>query len=157
MSFVQHGILVAAVVGAFSLGDHSIQNPVRATAVEITYEAFIELDYAARAERFRETNAETKAMIMRTHGERWLAENRARLTTGQVDLVREAIAFVTPALYLNPTDPDTLRRTEALEAKLRCRLRHSDIMIAFKVSQPPANASWVDDFSIWFNGCLLGR
>jgi endonuclease/exonuclease/phosphatase (EEP) superfamily protein YafD len=88
--------------------------------VEIPYEKFMKLDASSRRARFERANAETRATIMRTHAERWLAANRARLTSAQVDLVQQVIALVTPALYRNPTDPELKKQLDALEARLRC-------------------------------------
>jgi len=132
------------------------QSPPQSAAPQISYAEFVTLDYAARRQRFAEVNAETKAAIMRSHIADWLGKNRSRLSAGQLEVVQDAVAFVTPALYESPTDPDVEARTKALEVRLACKLRRSDIMTAFRPSDPPRAATWLEDFSSWFSGCLLG-
>jgi hypothetical protein len=123
--------------------------------IQISYESFIALDLDARAERFREVNPETKAHLMRTHAERWLAANRERLSAGQIELVQEVIAFIIPEHYATDTEEEA-RRSRELEEKLRCRLRYSDIMTAFKLTLPPPEASWTRDVQFWLSACLFG-
>ncbi len=132
------------------------QSQPQSTTPQISYAEFIKLEPTARRQRFAEVNAETKGAIMRSHIVDWLTRNRSRLSAGQVEVVRDAIEFVTPALYESPTDPDLEARGKALEARLVCKLRRSDIMSAFKPSDPPMAATWLEDFSAWFTGCLLG-
>ena len=156
MRFVIVAGTAVMTLSVASLGIGAHQDAARPAEVQISYDQFMKLDSASRTSRFREVNPETKAMIMRTHAERWLAANRGRLTNGQVALVQEAIDFVTPALYRNPSDPELKRKSDALEAKFKCRLRHSDMMAAFGPSQAPPPASWLDDMSAWFSGCLFG-
>jgi hypothetical protein len=143
------------MLGAVTLASGANQDASRG-AVQISYDQFMKLDPGLRAARFQDANADTKAMIMRTHAERWLAGNRARLTSGQVTLVQEAIALVTPALYGRSVDPELTRKSQEVEAKFKCRLRHSDILAAFNPTGTPMPASWLDDMTAWFTGCLFG-
>ena len=156
MRFVIIAATTVITLGAASSALAAHQGTAPVAQVQMSYDQFMKLDSVSRVSRFREVNAETKAMIMRTHAERWLAANRGRLTNDQVALVREAIGFVTPALYRNPSDPELKQKSDALEAKLNCRLRHSDMMAAFSPGQAPPPASWLDDLSAWFSGCLFG-
>lgn len=145
------------LVWALGLSGAANQGTSRPAAVQIPYEEFMKLDPSSRRARFERANAETRATIMRTHAERWLTANRARLTSTQIDLVQQVIALVTPALYRNPTDPELKKQLDALEANLTCRMRHSDILAAFKPSRDPIPASWLEDLQFWFGECLLER
>lgn len=44
---------------------------------------------------FATIGAENKATLKRTHAERWLNKNRARLTHAEIAVVQEAIPFFT--------------------------------------------------------------
>lgn len=133
------------------------QSAAQSTPVTVTYDDFLKLDAAQRVDLWGTMSPEDKSAIVRTHAERWLDRNRSRLTAGQTALVEEAIAFLTPELYRNPNDPEQVRREEALRAKLKCRLRRSDVMSAFKVVSPPAATStWRDDLWAWLEGCVFG-
>lgn len=123
----------------------------------VTYEQFMKLDAAQRSDVWGTLIPETKAALMRMHAERWLEHNRGRLTDRQAQLVEEAIAFVTPALYRNPHDPELLKQEAALRAKLLCGLRQSDAINAFKVLSPEAVSSdWRADLWTWLEHCLFG-
>jgi len=150
-------VMIMVVVGAVGLNGNTRQDTSGPGTVQISYEEFMKLSSSSRRARFSGANPETKAIIMRTHAERWLAANRGRLTTGQVSLVEQLIALVTPAWYRNPVDPEAKRKFDALEAQLRCRVRRSDLMAAFKPSLDPVPASWLDDLRAWFGDCLLDR
>ena len=149
-------IVMLAVIVVLALGPSSAANQgtSRPATVEISYEEFMKLDASSRRARFERANAETRATIMRTHAERWLAAHRSRLTGSQVALVQEVIALVTPALYRNPDDPELKKQFAALDARLRCRMRHSDVMAAFKPSRDPIPASWLEDLQFWLSECF---
>ena len=123
----------------------------------ISYNDFVKLDAAQRVDLWGRMSPENKSAIVRTHAERWLDRNRGRLTAGQTALVEEAIAFLSPELYKNPTDPEQLKRQDALEAKLKCGLRRSDLINAFGVVSPPStNSDWRADLWAWFEDCIIG-
>lgn len=155
MRTLLRGISVV-VLTALWTGAGWAQSQTPSPAPQISYADFVKLDYAARRQRFGEVNAATKAAIMRSHLADWLGKNRSRLSASQVEVVQDAIAFVTPALYESPTDPAVTARSKELEARLACKLRRSDIMTAFKPSDPPMAATWLEDFSSWFTACVLG-
>ncbi len=151
---------LAAIVTAVTLLDAGSegQEPKRpATTSGTSYQEFMKLAPQQRTERFRVFSPENKALIMRTHAEQWLEKNRGRLSAGQVDLVQKAIAFVTPALYRTPNDPELVTKSRALESELQCRVRRSDVLEAFGPSRPPVPlASWLDDMWAWFESCIVG-
>ena len=133
------------------------QSTTRPVGGSITYDAFMKLDSRQRLDQFGTMTPENKAAIMQTHARRWLDMNRGRLSLGQIALVQEAIAFLTPALYRNPQEPEQVTREDALKSRLKCRLRRSDVIEAFGAVRPTApNSSWFDDLWAWFEDCVLG-
>ena len=111
-----------------------------------TYDDFMRLDIKQRLERFPQLSAENMATIVRTHGERWLAKNRARLDRSEIAVFEEAIAFVTPQLYQKPLDPQVMKKEEDVKASLRCRVNPDDVLAVFDVfgrsDSTAAKARW---------------
>ena len=89
---------------------------------DVSYEEFVKLSPDARRDQFARLTAEQKAHIKRTHAERWLAANRDRLSAEQIAVTTEAIAFVTPEIYLQPNDPEVAKQEEVVKQKLTCAL-----------------------------------
>jgi hypothetical protein len=128
----------------------------------MTYEDFIKSPPAARGELFQRLNAESKALIQRTHAVRWLAANRAGLTAVQIAAANEAIEFVTPRIHQQPTDPGILERGERIKQKLACTLGHDNVRQAFVVDALPLareGSTWwsvLDEWLSWFSECVAG-
>lgn len=140
-----YGFILAILVLCAS-GTRS-QEPSTPTSVrQVTYDEFISLTVDQRRERFRQMSPENKALVIRTHGERWLNDNRGRLTATERAIFREVIDFVTPELYRTPMAPEVDRKERALRAKLRCRVDDNDVMRAFNVfrapGDPPVAPKW---------------
>jgi hypothetical protein len=106
---------------------------VRTNLTTITYDDFMQIDTNQRLERFNQLTAESKATIVRTHGERWLAENRGRLDRSEIVAFESAIAFVTPQLYQLPPDPQVMKKQLDFGASLECRVNPDDVMAIFDV------------------------
>lgn len=84
----------------------------------IGYDQFMPQPFEERLRIFREVSAENRALLMKTHIERWLAANRPRLTDEQVAVVEEFISFISPELYrAEPEEEKTIREVEALKKK----------------------------------------
>jgi hypothetical protein len=65
----------------------------------ISYEQFWSQPFDERGTIFEEITPENRALVMKTHTERWLEANRIRLSAEQVEVVEEVSAFVTPDKY----------------------------------------------------------
>jgi len=131
--------------------------PGQTSKAAVSYESFMQLDARVREDRFGAMSPEDKSLIMRTHAERWLDKNRARLSTSQVALVRDAIEFLSPELYRNPADPGFDEKGRELEKAFRCALPRSDVMELFGATRSPVpRASWLDDIWAWFEDCVVG-
>ena len=140
------GATTTAIIVCCWTGAWSQQTAAPTGVSTISYDNFMRLDIKQRSERFPQLSAENMAMIVRTHGERWLAKNRARLDRSEIAVFEEAIAFVTPQLYEKPLDPRVMKKEEDVKASLRCRVNPDDVLAVFDVfgrsDSTAAQARW---------------
>ncbi len=131
-------IMVAVVVGT---GMHA---QTRQAIIE--YDEFMQLSVQQRKEQFRGLSGDSKAFLVRTHAQRWVAANKARLSASELAAFQEAIAFVTPRIYEAPTDPEVLKRESEVKVSMRCRVNTADAVAAFNVfdslSTPAEKSRW---------------
>lgn len=78
---------------------------------EVSYDEVYQKPRNERLRIFREISAENRAALVRTHAERWLAGNRARLSAEQIAVLEEVMQSISPRWY----EPD--RDVEAIEAE----------------------------------------
>ena len=137
-------VFVAAAATAFITGSAIGLFGQQSTAAQ--YDEFMRLPANERPAHFASIDARDKAVIVRTHAERWLAKNRARLDPSQVRVFQEAIAFITPELYLRPLDAQMMKREQDLKNRARCTVDPVDLAAAFDVlgrsASPAATARW---------------
>jgi hypothetical protein len=153
---VGHFVISAVLLGC-AWGSLNGQQPAATPPkTQITYAAFMALSDRQRWDRFDGLDAETKSMLMRTHANRWLDKNRSRLSAGQIAVMQEVIEYLSPESYRNPGDPQIARRGQELTEKLKCQLRHSDMLAAIGPHRSPPPASWMNDVWLWFNQCVIG-
>jgi len=127
-----HRLTTAAVLAlavATAVGLQARQSLANAAA----YDDFMRLPVQQRREQFSKMPAENKAFIVRTHAERWVAANRARLGSAELRALQEATAFVTPKIYATPMDLLTVKRENEIKANMRCRVNTNDAVAAFNV------------------------
>ena len=136
---------------------------LQASAPWNDYDDFMKLSVHQRHARFDTISAENKAMIVRTHSERWLHNNRARLTASEGKVFEEIIAFITPDLYRERRDDALDKREEALTARMRCRVSPADIREATNLfreaseSPPPKlTRSYLSQAKCWFEWIIEG-
>lgn len=95
----------------------------------IGYDQFMPQSLQERIRIFNEVSAENRAMLIKTHVERWLATNRPRLTDEQVAIVEEIIPFITPELYQAERDFEKIdQEAEALRRKAEAVFSREDVM-----------------------------
>jgi hypothetical protein len=161
MRFVSVLLALALASGAAAI---SADRPLSAQSgtPDLSYDEFVKLSPDARRDQFVRLRAEQKAHIKRTHAERWLAANRSRLSAEQIAVTSEAIAFVTPDIYLQPNDPEIAKQQEAVKQKLACVLGRDNAQDAFVLDVPrPASSgarNWrrtIDAWFFWFSECVL--
>src|SRR5687767_5296767 len=66
---------------------------------DVSYDEIFRKPSAERLRVFREMTPGGRALLVRTHAERWLAANRARLSARQIVAVEEVIAAIEPKWY----------------------------------------------------------
>ncbi len=133
------GLTVASVVLVLWSTGVPPRQPV--PTQEDVYARFMSLSLEQRHERFRVLSPEHKALIVRTHAEGWLSENRTRLTDSELKVFEEIIAFITPERYRPRANAAATREEQALTTKMICRVDPDDVMRAFSVLRPPPPAS----------------
>jgi hypothetical protein len=153
--------LLVSVAFCGFLSTASAQQPARSVGDDISYDDFVKLAPEARRAQFQRLTADRKALIKRTHAQRWLTTNRARLSDAQIAVANDAIEFVTPQIYLRPGDPDMLEQEQRIKQRLTCILGHDNTRQAFVLDAPPAQSegstwrSMVDGWLSWFSECVV--
>jgi hypothetical protein len=153
--------IVLVMGGAGAAGAPHVR--LQASAPWSDYDAFMTLSVHQRHARFDTLSAENKALMVRTHAERWLHNNRGRLTASDVEMFEEIIAFFTPDLYRGRRDDALDKREEALTAKVTCRVSPVDIREATNLfreasESPPPKLTWsyLSKAKCWFEWILEG-
>lgn len=83
----------------------------------VSYDRFMVRSRQQRLKVFGELSAENRALIIKTHIERWLAANRLRLTPEQIVVAEEILPFVKPEWYQADRDLEKVQQ----EAEVFCR------------------------------------
>lgn len=142
-------------------GPQSTDDPCRQAANATSYDVFIGLPEADRAEAFNTQSAAGKACLKRTHASRWLAENRSSLSARQIQVVEKAIEFVTPEIYQAADDPRIRAREAALKNDLACELGRDRTAQAFSFTAAgpkgqSASKGLIESWLEWFSDCVAG-
>jgi hypothetical protein len=80
---------------------------------------------------FNEISPENRAELVRTQVERWLKQNRSRLTPEQIKVVEDSLAVITPDLYRTPKREEDMAKIRELEARVRELFSREDAAQAF--------------------------
>src|SRR2546423_3044562 len=95
----------------------------------IGYDQFMPNPLEERLRLFNEVSAENRALLIKTHVERWLAANRPRLTHEQIVVVEEIIRFIKPELYQARADFEQVAQAaETLRKKAEAIFPREDVM-----------------------------
>lgn len=125
----------------------------------INYEEFLAVPDEDRPAYFSRLTAGNKACLKRTHATRWLERNRHRLSAGQVDAVQQAIAFVTPEIYIDPSRPEIASRESEIKSALVCKLGRDLAQEAFSFSTQSTSGgnqmSRIERWLSWFSDCVI--
>lgn len=98
--------------------------------------------------------AQDQAISKQMHAQRWLEENNASLSQQQIDLVIEAISFL--SADGNRQDSEAIKYADELQRRLTCELGRARVTAAFTLLDP--RQSWidsVDEWLAWFPDCVL--
>lgn len=137
------GLVTASAMAAVLCVGIASATPLQTPPIarDLSYEDFVRLDAKQRREAFGRLTPESKASIVRTHAERWLSDNRQRLSSNELSIFQEIIATVTPDLYRKPPDPSSIRRERDINANSRCRVNPEDVVAAFDVFEEKISAA----------------
>jgi hypothetical protein len=143
------------LAGLFALPN---QSAAVGLAVEPTYEEFVKLDITHRQQLWATLTPETRIVLARTHGERWLSANRGRLNAVQTSAVQAYIDFI-PEAIAEPMNPESLEKEPALRKAIRCRVGENAFAEAFAIlHRPPADGAGprdvVDSWLAWLVDCV---
>jgi len=95
----------------------------------IGYDQFMPQPLQERLRIFNEVSAENRALLIKTHVERWLATNRPRLTHEQIAVIEEIISYITPESYQAERDTEKVEReAEELRRKAEAVFSREDTM-----------------------------
>ena len=95
----------------------------------IGYDEFMPQPLQERLRIFNEVSAENRALLIKTHVERWLAANRPRLTHEQVAVVEEIISYIRPEPYQAERDMEKVaQEAEALRRKAEAVFTREDVI-----------------------------
>ena len=95
----------------------------------IGYDQFMPQPLQERLRIFNEVSAENRALLIKTHVERWLAANRPRLTHEQIAVVEEIIPCITPESYQAERDMEKVaQEAEALRRKAEAVFTREDVI-----------------------------
>jgi len=94
----------------------------------IGYDQFMPQPLQDRRRIFNEISAENRALLIKTHVERWLAANRLRLNHEQVAVLEEIIPFISPESYRAERDFEQVaQEAEALRQKAETVFSREDV------------------------------
>ncbi len=94
-----------------------------------SYDEFMPHPLQERIRIFNEISADNRALLMKTHVERWLAANRPRLNDEQVAVVEEILRFITPESYRAEGDREKAEQeAEALREKAASVFSREDVV-----------------------------
>ena len=94
----------------------------------INYDQFMPQPLERRRQIFNEVSAENRALLIKTHVERWLAANRPRLTSEQVAVLEEISGRISPEWYREGCDIEKIQHeVEGLQEKAEAVLPFEDV------------------------------
>jgi hypothetical protein len=125
----------AAAIASILLAAVSVfvAEPAAQDSKKIEYDEFCKLDVKSKNGFFAVASPENRAELIRTQLQRWLAKNRARLTTAQVMVIEENIAFIKADLYILPRREEDMAKAKALEQRTLALMSREDMTEAFTI------------------------
>jgi len=95
----------------------------------IGYDQFMPLQLQERIRLFNEVSAENRALLIRTHVERWLAANHLRLSREQAAVIDEIVRSISPELYQAERDFEKVtQEVEKLREKAEAVFSRDDVI-----------------------------
>jgi hypothetical protein len=103
------------------------------TSASVDYDTFMQLDLDGRIRIFNEVTPENKAALVQTQIRRWIEQNRPRLTSEQLKMMEENLAFATTDLYRQPKSDEQRAKGEELEKRTSALFSFDDMMQALTI------------------------
>ena len=117
------------------------------SVIQPSYDALMAMSAEQRQQALKAMDIPTHLALSRTHIDRWLAENRPRLSENQLAIVEEVRDNLTPELYRS-------ERLGVLERQMQCELWMSDVF-ALTLARADRPSSRFDDVRYWLRSCVL--
>jgi hypothetical protein len=133
-------LLLAVSVGV--LASDSILQP--------SYDALMAMSAEERRSALRGMDEAARMALFRTHIDRWLEQNRSRLSSSQIALLTDVRNSLTP----EQRDVD---RTSVLERRMRCELWRSDLIAVTLPHRDQMSSSWLGDVAYWVDECVISK
>jgi hypothetical protein len=118
--------------------------------VQPSYDALIAMSAAERQATLAAMDQPTRLTMFRTHIDRWLEQNRGRLSSSQAALVTEVRNSLTP-------EARDLERQRALEQRMRCELWRSDVIALSLPHRDQMSSSTLNDVGHWLRECVVAK
>lgn len=134
--------LVAAIWAAGALGVVAA-----VSTIQPSYDALMAMPSEQRQQALKAMDIPTHLAMSRTHIDRWLAANRARLSDNQVTIVEQVRDHLTPESYRS-------ERLGELERQMQCELWMSDVF-ALTLARADRRSSRFEDVRYWLRSCVL--
>ena len=138
--------LTTALLVAASLGGLASNNSI----VQPSYDALMAMSATERRTTLQAMDPTARLTMFRTHVDRWLAENRNRLTASQVALVTEVRDNLTP-------ERSASDQMKVLEQRMRCELWRSDAIALALPQRDRMSSSWFNDVHSWLSDCVVPK
>lgn len=139
-----HALTMALVVAA------SVAILASGSIVQPSYDALMAMPASERRATLQAMEQTARLTVFRTHIDRWLEQNRNRLSTSQVALVTEVRNNLTPERH----DPEQMI---ALERKMQCELWRSDVIALSLPNRDQMSSSWFNDVGHWIRECVVAK
>ena len=110
MKAVALGIAVALGSGTLLAQQSALPNK------PMPYESYCKMERTEKRATFKSMPAEHRALLARTHMERWRDANKGRLSEAQLGVLKELIAAISPAMYGAGSEADQRKARELGEA-----------------------------------------
>jgi hypothetical protein len=102
-------------------------------SITIGYDEFMVKPVSDRIEVFNEISPENRAMLVRTHLDRWIRQNRARLTAEQLAAMEANLAFITADKYRTPRQAGLEAERQKLEETNARLFSHEEMRQALTI------------------------
>jgi hypothetical protein len=123
--------VLRAIAGSVVIAVCLVVVDAEAQTVRVDYETFCKLDVQNKIRIFNQVTPENKAELVRTQVERWLKQNRSRLTPEQIRIMEDSLALITPDLYRTPKREEDMAKIREVEARVRELFSPEDAAQAF--------------------------